>query len=193
MSKIKELKIFNPEATRERFKKQIVQDMNAKQRDDLDKAFLEGLNKDEKEHEQKCSEIKMHNTNVFLEDPISSIVQINNQAKNDFWNVGELLMLSGIGKITMKRFGKGTLVGKGTLGEGTVSNFTIKAEIGNVCFTETISSRNDKHIKDRMKVATLNMLGISIIKEFLNKHPEKENELEPVQHKLRNLKLKSKK
>jgi len=89
-----------------------------------------------------------NNLNAFLEDPKGAIAELNEECHRCF-DLGELLISYGIAKTTIKRYGKGALVHKGTLAEHISSNFKVTAKIGDETLEMELASSNDKRDKDR--------------------------------------------
>ena len=164
------------------FRAKIREDMTPEERTELEAAYTEAMLKDRDKHYENRKQIAEENTQFFLENPVSAIMQM--YSENDMWYIGEILNIYGIGNTTMKRFGKGTFVGKGTMGEGTISQFHMTATIGNQVMQEDTGCRNDRHSKNEAQRSTLGLLGSRIITDYIKGHPERSAEIEPIRYKL---------
>jgi len=185
MNKIQSLTFFDELPITKTFRAKVIPDMNQEEKDILNREFQEALAVAKKEHADKRKQVGEENAKLFLTDPVSAVVQMYAD-KSDMWYLGEMLDIYGIGKVTMKRFGKGTFVGKNTMGEGTISNFHMKAEIGDQVLAEDVGSRNDRYSKAQNEVSTLGLLGSRIIRDYVKAHPERAPELTPLSHRLFN-------
>lgn len=121
------------------------------------KKYLSSIRKERK----KISE---ENERIFLSDPVGCINYIQSHKNYPSFSIGEILQLYGIGKSTIKRFGKGTLVGKGSDYPYIRSNFNVTAQIGVHQFEENICGSNDKRSKDDLVTMVLEKLALRISK-----------------------------
>lgn len=182
MNKIQSLTYFDELPIIKSFRAKIFPNMTQDEKDNLNREFQEALALAKTEHRAKNNQVGKENTQFFLENPVSAIMQM--YSGNCMWYIGEILNIYGIGNTTMKRFGKGTFVGKGTMGEGTISQFHMTATIGDRVLQEDTGCRNDRHSKNEAQMSTLGLLGSKIITDYIKGHPERSAEIEPIRYKL---------
>jgi hypothetical protein len=103
-----------------------------------------------------------HNLKAFLEDP-KGVLNEFDELRRGALDLGELLISYGIAKTTIKRNkGKGVLVGKGTIGEHTRSNFKVTATIGKHTLEMEVAGSNDKRDKERSMIMVAAILAKKI-------------------------------
>jgi hypothetical protein len=133
------------------------------QKNALQQEYIATLESEKVKWEKLGKQSDLYNTNQFLANPKKIYDEIC-EHKGCF-TVGEYFLSCGIGTVIMKRKGKGTFFGKGTLAQGTISNFVATATIGNHALTTETGGYNDKNSKDRNKAFALQLLIEKIVKE----------------------------
>jgi len=128
-------------------------------KDKFQKEFVEAIQAAKFEVEIKRAEIARQNTDTFLQHPIEVLEQLDNE-KPKGYTLGEMLSWCGVGTVTCKRFGKGTLVGKGS--DYLYINFRITAIIGSFTLTKELSSDNSQRSKDAIMTLVLEQLAVQI-------------------------------
>ncbi len=124
--------------------------------------FKLALTKLEIDNAKRQKERFEHNLKAFLEDPKGVLNELD-ELRRGTWDLGELLISYGIAKTTIKRNkGKGVLVGKGTIGEHTMSNFKVTATIGKHTLEMEIAGSNDKLDKERSMTMVAAILANNI-------------------------------
>ncbi len=165
--KIKNLPYSQPYLVREKFLKRynaLPDDQKESQKAIIQNEFNAAVVEYESDILKQREEISNENLQAFLEDPKGVLKEIN-EFRGQAFNIGELLILYGIATATIKRFGKGQMVHKGTLAEHTRSNFSVTAKIGSHTLTREIAGSNDKQDKDRSMALTAWQLAIMISEE----------------------------
>jgi len=127
--------------------KSLPDDQKESQKEIIQAEFNSAVSEHEEDISKQQKEIKQENLKSFLDDP-KGILQEINETRGRSFSIGEQLISYGIATTTIKRFGKGELVHKGTLAEHIRSNFKITAKIGTHTLTEELAGSNDKRDKD---------------------------------------------
>ncbi len=116
-------------------------------RDALQAAFTLAAEAEEHRIKGERKRIAALNAAAFLANPAAIIAELDEERGRTF-DLGEMALIYGIASVTLKRAGRGTLVGKGTLGQGTISPFDATVRIGDRVVTVETASRNDRYSKD---------------------------------------------
>jgi hypothetical protein len=131
-------------------------------KEQLQKEYEAAIAEHEADIAKQKKESYEHNLNAFLNDPKGVIEELN-QLRGRAFDMGELLIHYGIATATIKRQkGKGTLIGKGTLGEHTISNFLVTVKIGEETFSTEVGSANDKRDKERTMASVAAQFALEI-------------------------------
>ena len=162
--KIKQLPYSQPYLVREKFVKKynaLPDDQKESQKAIIQNEFNAAIAEYESDILKQRETIKQENLQAFLEDPKGVLKEID-ETRGQAFDIGEELISYGIATATIKRFGKGHLIGKGTIGEHTCSNFSVTAKIGTHTLTREIAGSNDRRDKDRSMALTACQLAIMI-------------------------------
>lgn len=150
MNQLQHLPRFNPDTVRTAFLTRVTPTMTADEKVALNNEFQAALLIEEAKFQTVIQKIADQNAQVFLANPKETIEQLLKEAGRTF-DLGEMLLLYDIATVTLKRYGKGNFIGKGTLGEGTISNFIATVTIGTHKQKIEVGSRNDNRSKDHAK------------------------------------------
>lgn len=96
------------------------------------------------------------NTQCFLDNPEAVLQELDDQRGRTF-DLGELLIWNGIASVSLKRNGKGFLIGKGSDYAHTVSPFVATIKIGPHTFVMDTGCANDRRSKDDAKATTASL------------------------------------
>ena len=132
------------------------------EQNNLQQLYNATLEEKQKEWKELNKQGDKQNIATFLADPKKVYEEIMAN-KGSLSSMGETLMMFCIGKVTMKREGKGTLIGKGTLGQCTMSNIKATATIGKYTWSEDVCCSSNTSRQDEMKANMLNTLAVKII------------------------------
>jgi len=150
MNQIKPIPRFDQQPIRQSFLARITPNMTTEEKAALNSEFQAVLVSEEHAFQKVINEIGDQNAQIFLANPKKILEQLSIEAGRTF-DLGEMLLLYGIANVTLKRQGKGVFIGKGTLGEGTISQFVATVTIGTKKQTVEIGSRNDHRSKEDAK------------------------------------------
>lgn len=119
---------------------------------------------DEKRSNSERKRIGAENAEIFLANPQIVINQLDEERGRSL-DLGTMLQSYGIAQVTLKRRGKGTLRHKGTIAEGTVSNFIATVRIGERIKEIEIGSYNDSWSKAGSASYAANSFALEIARE----------------------------
>jgi hypothetical protein len=130
--------------------------MTQQEKDDLQVQYTVAHEQAKKDLVKARQAVAAQNTAAFLANPKQGVEALTGQS---CLTVGELILCYGIGTVKSTRKGKGVLIGKNTLAEGTISQFTVSARIGDKGLTEECGSRNDRRSKENMETMVITHLA----------------------------------
>ena len=148
------------QAIRKEFLALVTPDITQQGKADLQAQFTSAIDQAKKEVEKQRGSVAIENTQTFLANPKLAVEHLN-ETKGCF-DLGEMLSIYGIGKVKAKRFGKGVMFAKGTLAEGTQSNFKVSASIGDHCLEQELCQYNDRELIDLLSSYVLGRLAMNL-------------------------------
>lgn len=149
MNITKNLPSFHDFDIRDSFRKRIKPDMTQAEKDALNTEYKQAVEAAQKDNEANRKTQAEANTAAFLQNP-KAVIQELEEAGQRAFDLGEMLVIRGIAKVSHKRFGKGVFVGRGTDYGQTKSNFKVTVTIGHVTETLELASGNDRRQLDDM-------------------------------------------
>lgn len=143
-------------AIRDMFKARITPNMTKQDKDALQAEFAAAIDQAKKDLVKERQTIAAQNTQAFLANPKQGVEALTGKS---CLTVGELILCYGIGTVKSTRQGKGVLVGKNTLGEGTISQFKVAARIGDKGLIQECGCRNDRYSKEGTEAMVMTHLA----------------------------------
>lgn len=135
---------------------------NPDEKQHIQEECTEAMKAEEKRHDAERVVVAKKNEQAFLRDPRGAIAEFEELGNHIYDGLGEYLLSRGVGRVKSVRFGKGIFTGKGTLAEGTISNFRVVASIGDSELAEELGCRNDQYFKKRMEFSVVGDLARKI-------------------------------
>ena len=143
----KRIPYFLLSTVRDSFADKIKDDLTVDDKIRLNGEYLVAIEEEKKRIDIEGKAIAEQNTNAFFSNPSAVIEELEVEAGQCF-SLGEMLICRGIAIVSSKRFGKGVHVGKGTIAEGTCSNFRVTVKIGDKTFIDEVGAYNDKRSRE---------------------------------------------
>jgi hypothetical protein len=138
------------------FRARITPNMTQQDKDALQAEYTAATEQAKKDLVKARQTVADQNTAAFLANPKQGVEALSGSS---CLTIGELLQCYGVGTVKSTRQGKGVLIGKGTLGEGTISQFKVAARIGDKGLIQECGSRNDRRSKEDMEAMVLTRLA----------------------------------
>ena len=143
------------------FQAKITPDMTKKAKAALNTEYRQAVADAVKKVDFEQKKIAAANVAAFLADPERGVKVLQEECGRTL-DLGGLLLSYGIATCTIKRHGKGEMMYKGALAEGTISNFTVSARIEDKVLVEEMGSRNDRQSKDSTRSFVVGKLAINL-------------------------------
>ena len=142
---------------RESFRPRMLPGMTAEEKEALNVEYRAALKKAEKQADKDFSAVIQARREAFKADPVGILALIFELFPYQGYTKAERVLMFGLADSKAKRTGKGFLVCKKTLAEGTISPYEVTVQILGKTFVYQTNSRNDKRDRERTAACGVSM------------------------------------